>query len=171
MRARYKLIGVAACALLGLLAALLIPGTRDARRGQPAAEPAASRADSAPPRMTAVQHASVQGASALANTAAAAHDRHPHPITAEHRKLYRDADLIDGAASLLRKNAVAEARALLARHRSEYGQRVGSDNEGLVLLADCIERNDAASVERARRFYDRNTASMVRRQIRKQCLE
>jgi hypothetical protein len=46
-----------------------------------------------------------------------------------------------------------------------------SDNEGLSLLADCIERGDPVSVERARGFYDRNTHSMVRRQIRQQCLE
>jgi hypothetical protein len=107
--------------------------------------------------------------STLASTVA--RDRHPHPITAEHRRLYRDADLIDGAAALLRKGSVAEARALLAQHRTEYSQREGSDNEGLALLADCIERRDAASIGHVRAFYDRYTHSMVRRQIRKQCLE
>jgi hypothetical protein len=165
-RTRAKLaVLVAACAL-ALFAAALIPSARDVRKLQ-SSEPAPTQTDAAPLHAPVVRTA--QAPSTLASTAT--HDRHPHPITAEHRRLYRDADLIDGAAALLRKGSTAEARALLAQHRTEYPQREGSDNEGLALLADCIERRDAPSIERARSFYDRNTHSMVRRQIRKQCLE
>jgi len=166
--ARSKLawwVGVCALAVFG---AALLPSARDASRAAP------PRAEPTPPEaVEPAQHAHVvrtaSTPSALASTAKP--DRHPHPITAEHRRLYREADLLDGAAGLLRKKSVTEARSLLAEHRAEYAPRQGSDNEGLALLADCIERRDAGSIDRARAFYDRYTHSMVRRQIRKQCLE
>jgi hypothetical protein len=170
MRARTKLAwSIAAGALaLALLALMSLPIGREARPSARAtAERAAPSLSDAPPREPAVR--STPAAATLVNTAAG--DRHPHPITAEHRRLYRDADLIDGAAAALRKNDVAHARALLAQHRTEYAPGEGSDSEGLALLADCIERTDAGSIERARAFYGANTHSMVRRQIRKQCLE
>lgn len=167
MHTRAKLaVWIAACAL-ALFAAALIPGARDAARVHRATPPAPTPTDAPTPRAPAVRTAS--SASTLASTVTP--DRHPHPITAEHRRLYREADLLDGAAARLRKGSVAEARALLAQHRTEYSPREGRDNEGLTLLADCIERGDAASLERAQAFYDRYTHSMVRRQIRKQCLE
>lgn len=167
MRARSKLAWLLAACALALFAAALLPGARDASSARRASQPASSPAVEAAPHAPVVRTAATP--STLASTAAP--DRHPHPITAEHRRLYREADLLDGAAALLRKKSVAEARALLAEHRAEYAPRQGSDNEGLALLADCIERRDTASVDRAQAFYDRYTHSMVRRQIRKQCLE
>jgi hypothetical protein len=166
MRARTKLTAVLGACALALLAATLLPSRRQARSERPAT-PATAAPDSAPlpPR----KPASTSSAIALANTAAPDPHRHPHPITAEHRRLYREADLLDGAAASLRKNDVAQARALLAQHGTEYEAR--SDSEGLALLADCIEHRDTASLERARGFYDRNIHSMVRRQLRTQCLE
>jgi hypothetical protein len=166
-RTRAKLAVLLAACALALFAAALIPHTGEVRSVQSATERASPQADAAPVHAPAVRTASTE--STLASTAT--HDRHPHPITAEHRRLYRDADLIDGAAALLRKGSVAEARALLAQHRAEYSQREGSDNAGLALLADCVERRDAASIGHAQAFYDRYTHSMVRRQIRRQCLE
>jgi len=166
-RARTKLACLLAACALALFAAALMPHTRDARRAPSIAASASPQVDATTLHAPAVRTGSTE--STLASTAA--RDRHPHPITAQHRRLYRDADLIDGAAALLRKGSVAEARARLAQHRTEYSPHEGSDNEGLALLADCIERRDATSIERARAFYDRYTHSMVRRQIRKQCLE
>jgi hypothetical protein len=165
--ARAKLAVLLAACALALFAVALIPHARDVRSPRSVAAPASPHTEAERLHVPAVRMDSTE--STLASTAA--HDRHPHPITAEHRRLYRDADLIDGAAALLRKGSVAEARALLAQHRIEYSPREGSDNEGLALLADCIERRDAPSIERARSFYERNTHSMVRRQIRRQCLE
>ena len=98
-------------------------------------------------------------------------DRHPHPITKEHLRLYREADLLDGAAARLRKGATDDARVLLQQHAAEYSAGEGSDNQALQLLADCLDQRDAASVARVQAFYDRHTHSMTRRQLRKQCLQ
>jgi hypothetical protein len=167
IRARSKLAWLLAACALALFAATLVPSTRKTSSARPAPEPASPRAVEATPEARAVRTASTP--STLASSAKP--DRHPHPITAEHRRLYREADLLDGAAALLRKSSIAEARALLAQHRAEYAPGQGSDNDGLALLADCLEHRDRASLDRARAFYDRYTHSMVRRQIRKQCLE
>ncbi len=163
MSARKRAAVVVAVGALALLAAVLWPGAaRQARSARVAAHEDRGAAEP-------VAHAPrVASATTLVSTAAP--DRHPHPITAEHRRLYRDADLIDGAAGALRKHDVAQARVLLADHEREFGSKPGSDTQGLMLLADCIEQRDAASIERAQAFYDRHTHSMVRRQIRKQCL-
>jgi hypothetical protein len=96
----------------------------------------------------------------------------PHPITAEHVRLYRDVELLDGAWQALKRRDFQQARVLLRQHSSEYGSTGYDDlNDGLTLLADCMERPSATTRERAQRFYDERTASTARRKIRKHCLQ
>lgn len=97
--------------------------------------------------------------------------RLPHPITAEHLRLYRDADLLNGASQALATRSVAGARALLAQHEREYGATGATEREGLTVLADCIAEPSAATRQRARSFYATHRASTARRQIRRECLE
>jgi hypothetical protein len=159
----------AACALVLLWSMLGADGSH-APIAQHEAD--AHAAVEAPVRTEAVVHIASSPArpELLVNTAPPA-PRYPHPITKEHLRLYREADLLDGAATLLRKHEIEHARVLLQQHSLEYSAREGSDNQGLWLLADCLEHRDADSVARAQAFYDRHTHSMIRRQIRKQCLE
>jgi hypothetical protein len=94
-----------------------------------------------------------------------------HPITPEHLRLYRDVDLLDAAWQALKARDFPRARASLAQHKSEYPSAHDDLNEGLSLLADCMEQPSAQTRERAQRFYDEQTHSMARRRIRRECLE
>ena len=95
----------------------------------------------------------------------------PHPITAEHVRIYRDVELLDGAWQALKRRDFAQARVLLRQHAGEYGVR-GYDelNDGLTLLADCMERPGPETRQAAQRFYDQQTASTARKRIRRHCL-
>ena len=94
-----------------------------------------------------------------------------HPITAEHLRMYRDVDLLDAAWRALEHGDFAQARATLAQHAREYPNAAGDDlQDGLTILADCMQRPTAATRERAQRFYDEQTQSMARRRIRRACL-
>jgi hypothetical protein len=94
-----------------------------------------------------------------------------HPITPEHARLYRDVDLLDDAWQALKASDYAGARAALARHRSEYPSAHDDLNEGLSLLADCVEEPSDRTRARALRFYEEHTYSMARRRIRRECLQ
>lgn len=95
----------------------------------------------------------------------------PHPITADHQRLYRDVDLLHAADQAIRLQRYAEARALLAEHHRALPGMSPVEEEGLLLLADCAELRSPASVASVQQFYDRHTASTVRRQLRRGCLE
>lgn len=98
-------------------------------------------------------------------------DGRPHPITQDHRRLYRDLDLLHAADLAIRDERYDEARALLAEHHRELPDLSQVEEEGLLLLADCAEQPNAANVARVQSFYDRHTSSTIRRQLRRTCLE
>jgi len=96
----------------------------------------------------------------------------PHPITAEHVRLYRDVELLDSAWRALERGEFERARSLLREHAGEYASSGYDDiNDGLTILADCMERPSAATRDRAQRFYDEHSSSTTRRRIRKHCLQ
>ncbi len=98
------------------------------------------------------------------------HD-HPHPITRDHERLYRDVDLLREADDAIKAGDYDRARALLAQHHRELGGMSAVEEEGLWLLADCAEHGRAEDVERVRSFYEEHTESTVRRRLRRACLE
>jgi hypothetical protein len=95
----------------------------------------------------------------------------PHPITADHRRLYRDVDLLQAADDAISAQRFAEARALLAQHRRELPGMSVIEEEGLWLLTDCAELRNPQNVARVQAFYDEHSASTVRRRLRRACLE
>ncbi len=97
--------------------------------------------------------------------------RHPHPITTQHLENFRQVDLLDGAWSALQRHDFARARELVARHRRDYPGQWEDMNEGLEILAECLERPSAEILERAARFHRERTASMMRKRVRRYCLE
>jgi hypothetical protein len=101
---------------------------------------------------------------------AAPHD-HPHPITRNHERLYRDVDLLREADDAIKAGEYDRARELLAQHRRELAGMSAVEEEGLWLLADCAQRRRAEDVERVRSFYEEHTDSTVRRRLRRACLE
>jgi hypothetical protein len=96
---------------------------------------------------------------------------HPHPLSADHQRLYRDVDLLHAADEAIAQQRYAEARRLLAQHHAELPGMSAIEEEGLLLLADCAEQRNAQNVARVEDFYQRNTASTVRRRLRRGCLE
>jgi len=97
--------------------------------------------------------------------------RHAHPITAEHLRLYREDDLQGAAWQALRKRDFQAARQLVATHQAEYRDSKAHIDEGLLLLADCMQSPSAENKARARAFYDEKTYSPMRRRLRRGCLE
>jgi hypothetical protein len=98
------------------------------------------------------------------------HD-HPHPITRDHERLYRDVDLLREADDAIKAGDYERARTLLAQHHRELAGMSAVEEEGLWLLADCAEHGRAQDVERVRSFYEEHTDSTVRRRLRRACLE
>jgi hypothetical protein len=95
----------------------------------------------------------------------------PHPITAEHLALYRDVDLLDGAWQAARAGDYAGAREQLVEHARAYPERPDEMREGMSLLIDCMQAGGADARARAQRFYDEQTHSMLRRRMRRHCLQ
>ncbi len=161
--------------LLALIGGLLLLVQRE-RHGSAGAFPtpratAHSRSAALRPERALVQAASLTAPEPDREPEATNEPEHPHPITPEHVRLYHEVDLLDGAWHALRKRDVASARALVARHRSEYPGSAEDMNEGLDIVADCLEHPSTEIKERAQKFYDTKTFSQMRRRIRKLCLE
>jgi hypothetical protein len=97
--------------------------------------------------------------------------QHVHPITAEHLRMYREDDLLDGAWHALRQRDFQAARQLVGTHQAEYPDSKAHMDEGLLLLADCMENPSPESKARAQAFYDSKTYSPMRRRLRRFCLE
>ena len=169
IRGAWLLSVLAALIGLGLLAfwarprATSMPPRAEAGRLSPRdVEPAAPAAEPASP--SALTPAAVRADSARER-------EHPHPITADHLRNFRQVDLLDDAWQALKARNFRRARELVAVHRAEYPDQWDDMNEGLELLADCMEQRDSESVARAREFYEQYTASRMRRRIRRFCLE
>lgn len=96
---------------------------------------------------------------------------HPHPITPEHLRIYREADLHNSAWLALKNGDIARTRELVAEHQRDFPDVNSHMDEGLLVLADCLERPGPETKARAQKYYDTYTYSQMRRRIRKMCLQ
>jgi len=96
---------------------------------------------------------------------------HPHPITSAHSRIYRENNLIGSLDGAMDVKDVAGMRRLLERYHEDYPEDEHELLEGYALIADCLERADEATLERARRYYAAETASPLRRYVRRHCFE
>jgi hypothetical protein len=96
---------------------------------------------------------------------------HPHPITPAHHRIYRENNLIHALNGAMDVNDAAGMRRLIERYRQDYPEDANELQEGYALIADCLEQPNAATVERARHYYASETASALRRYLRRHCLE
>jgi hypothetical protein len=132
-------------------------------------------------------HASVaSGAGELGPAQAEAHEpgTHPHPISAAHQRIFRENNLIGALNLAVDLEDAIELRELLAQYRAEYPEDEHRLQVGYALIAECLERLDAATPgsapalrggaslrERAQRFWDTEIRSQTRRYVRRYCLE
>jgi len=96
---------------------------------------------------------------------------HPHPITPQHERIYRENQLtfsLDGAVDV---EDVAGIRRLLAIYRQEFPEDSLVLQQGYEIIANCLERPGATTRDAAQQFYDIELASALRRHVRRHCLE
>jgi hypothetical protein len=101
----------------------------------------------------------------------AAELRHPHPITPQHERIYRENELtfsLDGAVDVEDASGI---RRLLAGYRREFHEDSLVLQQGYEIIADCLEKPGPVTRAVAQRFYDTEIASPIRRHLRRHCLE
>lgn len=96
---------------------------------------------------------------------------HPHPITERHRKIQRENNLralLNEAVSARNGERVRE---LLREYRLSHPEDENRLQAGYEVLAECLANpGDTARLEAAR-YYDAHRSSILRRSIRRVCLE
>ena len=99
------------------------------------------------------------------------HERHPHPITAEHRELQRERQLIAALNDALDRQDAPALRELVAHYAEHEPHDTHALQQGYLHIAECLEHPGQVSTEAAQAYYDRERASVLRRYIRRACLE
>jgi hypothetical protein len=174
-RRRSLVLGALVAGAVALLAATREPKAVEAARGHDRRAPGAPLARPPAPRIGRAELLRLLAAARTLPAQDRAHERPadglPHPLTPQHLRLYRDVDLLRAADAEIKAGRFDAARALIAQHRRELAGMSAPEEEGLLLLADCAEQRSAGNVARVQRFYDAHTDSMLRRRLRRACLE
>ena len=160
--------------MLGACAAAWAGALLEARPGEPdleqparlepslaAPDLAPERADAAPSRPPAAAPQSEDGAPPLA----------ADPLSGERVRIQRELQLIAALNDALDRRDVSELRKLLKAYRAHDPRDEQGLQAGYQCLADCLEQPGAASSAAARVYYERERASVLRRYIRRTCLE
>jgi hypothetical protein len=95
----------------------------------------------------------------------------PHPITAQHARIFRENNLIGDLNGAMDVKDAAGLRRLLAQYRDEYPEDAHVLQDGYELIASCLENLTPETRARAQRYYDEQLDSGLRRYIRRHCLE
>lgn len=95
----------------------------------------------------------------------------PHPITEQHRRIFRENALIGQLNGAMDAKDARGLRALVAEYRDEYPEDAHVLQEGYELVAQCLEGTSDDLRAAAQRFYDERLDSGLRRYIRRHCLE
>jgi hypothetical protein len=95
----------------------------------------------------------------------------PHPITPQHERIFRENQLIGQLNGAMDVKDAKGMRRLLAEYREEYPEDEHVMQRGYELIADCLESPGEATRAVAKKYYDTELASGLRRYIRRHCLE
>lgn len=174
-RFRAPLVGLAALALLTLLAAWLLrasappPEIPDARHETATPPPAALRA---PAETIAVDY-SPDGVPIHppGNANIDAQGMLPHPITPTHERIFHENNLIGDLNGAMDVKDAPGLRRLLAQYRNDFPEDAHVLQDGYELIANCLERPGPETRNVAQRYYDEQLDSGLRRYIRRYCLE
>ena len=96
---------------------------------------------------------------------------HPHPVTDAHLRIYRENNLLGALNGAMDVKDAPGLRRLLAEYREEYPEDSHELQQGYEVVADCLEHPGDASTARARHYYETETASTLRRYVRRHCFE
>jgi hypothetical protein len=96
---------------------------------------------------------------------------HPHPITPEHERIFEENSRIGALNGAMDQGNFAALRRLNAQYRRDYPEDAHVLHDGYDLVADCLERRSSRTHAAARRFWQEQRASSLRRYVRRYCLE
>ena len=96
--------------------------------------------------------------------------RHPHPMTSEHRRIFRENALIGSLNGAMDVEDFRGLRELNGRYKAEYPEDPHALQAGYDLIADCLERRTPENRARAERYFAEERASTLRRYVRRHCL-
>jgi hypothetical protein len=169
-------LSVAALLTLAVVAALWLFGSRtpaatstpEATAGDETAKVDTDETPRAPMPPT-LRSAAAQGASADDEHAAHDHDRHPHPITQEHVRIQNDNQMLGALNDATDVKDPARLRQLVEAWKEKHHDDPEKYAEAYTVIADCLEFPGDESRAKAKRFYDENRASTLRRHIRRHC--
>ncbi len=176
-RRRRWLLPAASSALL-VLAAIAWRAAHDtpAPRSEAAAVSAARASAGSAPLETTPNSGSERAADGLpimpaGSAPAPPGPHHPHPITPQHLRIYRENNLLAALNGAVDVRDAAGIRRLLAEYREEFPEDEHTVQAGYAVIADCLDQPSAAVRARAQRYYDEELASNIRRYVRRHCLE
>jgi hypothetical protein len=143
----------------------------------PASAPVAARSETlSEPRASEAPAPSANSVSGQV-VGAHAHDAHlpgmlPHPENDPVRqRLHAENRLIQSMNDAMSFRRVNEMRELLVHYRKLDPNDVEAYQAGYEIIADCIEFRGEASLSAARKFYDTERQSPLRRFVRRICFE
>jgi hypothetical protein len=97
--------------------------------------------------------------------------RKPHPITPQHQRIFEENSRIGAMNYAMDRGDFATLRRLNSEYRQDYPEDADVLKEGYDLIADCLEQRTPRAVTAARRFWQAERASSLRRHVRRHCLE
>lgn len=95
----------------------------------------------------------------------------PHPMDGARQRLHAENGLVQSLNDAMSFRRVERMRQLLAEYRKLDPTGVHANQAGYEVIADCIESPGEASLAAARRFYDTQRHSPLRRFVRRTCFE
>lgn len=96
---------------------------------------------------------------------------HFHPITPEHVRLQEENQLIGSLNGAMDVKDPAGMRRLLKQYRDKYPDDTQRLQDGYQLIIDCLEHPGDATRRAAQRYWDQERGSILRRYVRRHCLE
>jgi hypothetical protein len=97
--------------------------------------------------------------------------RQSHPIDAKRTRIYRENAFNVALMGAMNSGDHLGLRALIEEYRQSYPEDEHQLQEGYGIVADCMERLTAGRQNAARDYWRHNRASIVRRFIRRHCLD
>lgn len=95
---------------------------------------------------------------------------HPHPITPQHERIFRENELIGELFGAMDVKDGAGVRRLADQYRREYPDDPNQLQKGYDIIADCLEHPDSDAKAAAQRYYDTERGSILRRFVARHCL-
>lgn len=97
--------------------------------------------------------------------------RESHPIDDARRRIYRENDFNVAFMGAMNVGDYRALRTLLDEYQRAYPEDEHQLQEGYTIVADCLERLTVERQTEARAYWTNNRASIVRRFIRRHCLD